>query len=157
MASGPIPKFVNARGILRYELRNLRTTSNSMNRVRLLNLRFLNELAAANGRNLKFAAPGVMCSPARRNAEALRLRPCGWLTSAEQVWPEWVPYAWGGPVPAALRLPIILKDCQRFTILFIRFFSRVGLVVCNGPLASNRPPIRVQAKELDWRVVGGCH
>jgi hypothetical protein len=40
--------------------------------VRLLNLRFLNELAAANGRNLKFAAPGVMCSPARRNA-----RRCG--------------------------------------------------------------------------------
>ena len=54
--SGPIPKFVNVRGILRYELRNLRTTSNSMNLVRLLNLRFLNELAATNDRNLKFAA-----------------------------------------------------------------------------------------------------
>ena len=54
--SGPIPKFVNARGILRYELRNLRTTSNSMNLVQLLNLRFLNELAATNDRNLKFAA-----------------------------------------------------------------------------------------------------
>src|SRR5882672_5286280 len=54
--SGPIPKFVNARGMLRYELRNLRTTSNSMNLVRLLNLRFLNELAATNDRNLKFAA-----------------------------------------------------------------------------------------------------
>src|SRR5258705_10422658 len=56
MDSGPIPKFVRARCILRYELRNLRTTSNSMNLVRLLNLRFLNELAATNGRNLKFAA-----------------------------------------------------------------------------------------------------
>ena len=54
--SGPIPKFVNARGMLWYELRNLRTTSNSMNLVRLLNLRFLNELAATNDRNLKFAA-----------------------------------------------------------------------------------------------------
>jgi hypothetical protein len=30
-----------------------------MNLVRLLNLRFLNELAATNDRNLKFAAPGV--------------------------------------------------------------------------------------------------
>ena len=56
LASGPIPKFVNARGMLWYELRNLRTTSNSMNLVRLLNLRFLNELAATNDRNLKFAA-----------------------------------------------------------------------------------------------------
>ena len=55
-ASVSILKFVNARGILRYELRNLRTTSNSMNLVRLLNLRFLNELAATNDRNLKFAA-----------------------------------------------------------------------------------------------------
>jgi hypothetical protein len=44
--SGPIPKFVNARGILQYELRNLRTTSNSMNLVRLLNLKFLNTFAA---------------------------------------------------------------------------------------------------------------
>src|SRR5258705_3823531 len=54
--SGPIPKLVNARGIIWYELRNLRTTSNSMNLVRLLNLRFLNELAATSDRNLKFAA-----------------------------------------------------------------------------------------------------
>ena len=64
MASGPIPKFVSARGILRYELRNLRTTSNSMNLVRLLNLRFLNELAATNDRNLKFAALGAAACPA---------------------------------------------------------------------------------------------
>jgi hypothetical protein len=28
--SGPIPKFVSTRGTFRYELRNLRTTSNSM-------------------------------------------------------------------------------------------------------------------------------
>ena len=45
-ASGPIPKFVNARGILRYELRKQRGTSNSMILVPLFDLKFLSEFAA---------------------------------------------------------------------------------------------------------------
>ena len=45
-ASGPIPKFVSTRGAFRYELRNLRTTSNSMMLVPLLNPKFAIALAA---------------------------------------------------------------------------------------------------------------
>jgi hypothetical protein len=45
-ASGPIPKFVSARGTFRYELRNLRTTSNSMILVPLLNPKFAIAIAA---------------------------------------------------------------------------------------------------------------
>jgi len=44
--SGPIPKVVSTRSTLRYELRNLRTTSNSMILVPLLNPKFAIALAA---------------------------------------------------------------------------------------------------------------
>src|SRR5437588_12374018 len=44
--SGPIPKFVSYRGTLVYELRNLRTTSNSMILVPLLNPKFVIAFAA---------------------------------------------------------------------------------------------------------------
>jgi hypothetical protein len=54
--SAPLPKFVTHRRNLKHELRKLRDTSNFMILVRLLNLRFLNERAARNDRNLKFAA-----------------------------------------------------------------------------------------------------
>src|SRR5204863_2849309 len=55
-SSGPIPKFVTTRSTLRCELRNLRTTSNSMISSAVLNLKFLNELAASYDRNFKFTA-----------------------------------------------------------------------------------------------------
>src|SRR5262249_8447452 len=45
-ASGPIQKFVSTRGTFRYELRNLRTTSNSMFLVPLLNPKFATAFAA---------------------------------------------------------------------------------------------------------------
>ncbi len=51
-----IPKFATTRGTFRCELRNLRTTSNSMISSAVLNLRFLNELAASYDRNFKFTA-----------------------------------------------------------------------------------------------------
>ncbi len=54
--SGPIPKFATTRGTFRCELRNLRTTSNSMISSAVLNLKFLNELAASYDRNFKFTA-----------------------------------------------------------------------------------------------------
>jgi hypothetical protein len=54
--SAPLPKFVTHRRNLQHELRKQRGTSNFMILVRLLNLRFLNERAARNDRNLKFAA-----------------------------------------------------------------------------------------------------
>ena len=44
--SGPIPKFVSTRGTLRYELRNPRTTSNSMILAPLLNPKFAIVFAA---------------------------------------------------------------------------------------------------------------
>ena len=44
--SAPIPKFASYRGEFDCELRNQRSTSNSMILVRLLNLKFLNEYAA---------------------------------------------------------------------------------------------------------------
>ena len=44
--SAPIPKFASYRGKFDCELRNQRSTSNSMILVRLLNLKFLNECAA---------------------------------------------------------------------------------------------------------------
>ncbi len=44
--SGPIPKFVSTRGTFRYELRNLRTTSNSMILVPPLNPKFAIAFAA---------------------------------------------------------------------------------------------------------------
>src|SRR5437899_2498091 len=44
--SGPIPKFVSTRSTFRYELRNLRTTSNSMILVPLLNPKFATAFAA---------------------------------------------------------------------------------------------------------------
>jgi hypothetical protein len=53
--SGPIPKFATTRGTFRCELRNLRT-SNSMISSAVLNLKFLNELAASYDRNFKFTA-----------------------------------------------------------------------------------------------------
>ncbi len=57
--SGPIPKFATTRGTFRCELRNLRTTSNSMISSAGLNLKFLNELAASYDRNFKFTALGI--------------------------------------------------------------------------------------------------
>jgi hypothetical protein len=54
--SGPIPKFASARVTFRCELRNLRTTSNFYDSSAVLNLKFLNELAASNDRNFKFTA-----------------------------------------------------------------------------------------------------
>src|SRR5205085_10472480 len=45
-SSGPIPKFVSYRGTLVYELRNLRTTSNSIILVPLLNPKFAIAFAA---------------------------------------------------------------------------------------------------------------
>ena len=45
-ASAPIPKFASYRGEFDCELRNQRSTSNSMILVRFLNLKFLNEFAA---------------------------------------------------------------------------------------------------------------
>ena len=56
--SGPIPKFAITRGTFRCELRNQRTTSNSMISSAVLNLKFLNELAASNDRNFKCTALG---------------------------------------------------------------------------------------------------
>src|ERR1700682_5809823 len=55
-ASGPIPKFATTRGTFSCELRNLRTTSNSMISSAVLNLKFLHELAASYDRNFKFPA-----------------------------------------------------------------------------------------------------
>jgi hypothetical protein len=55
-SSGPIPKFATTRGTVRCELRNLRTTSNSMISSAGLNLKFLNELAASYDTNFKFTA-----------------------------------------------------------------------------------------------------
>ena len=66
--SGPIPKFASARVTFGCELRNLRTTSNFYDSSAVLNLKFLNELAASNDRNSKFTAlvslpvPGVVAN-----------------------------------------------------------------------------------------------
>jgi hypothetical protein len=72
--SGPIPKFATTRGTFRCELRNLRTTSNSMISSAVLNLKFLNELAASYDRNFKFTALVAL------NIEAARGQPRSFLT-----------------------------------------------------------------------------
>src|SRR6516162_7698427 len=54
--SGPIPKFVSTRGTFRYELRNLRTTSNSIILVPLLNPKFATAFAARCARTSGFGA-----------------------------------------------------------------------------------------------------
>ena len=54
--SGPIPKFVSYRGTLVYELRNLRTTSNSMILVPLLNPKFADRICRTMCANFGFGA-----------------------------------------------------------------------------------------------------
>ena len=55
-ASGPIPKFVSARGTLGYELRNLRTTSNSMVLVPLFEPEVRDRICRTVGANFGFGA-----------------------------------------------------------------------------------------------------
>jgi hypothetical protein len=77
--SGPIPKFVSTRGTFRYELRNLRTTSNSMILVPLLNPKFaialphgVRELrvrgTSVSGRDLREALAAVTAAQAPKSA-----------------------------------------------------------------------------------------
>ena len=57
--SGPIPKFASTLGKFRCELRKLRTTSNSMILVPLLNPKFAIKLAFTLCANFGFGALGV--------------------------------------------------------------------------------------------------
>ena len=59
LPSAPIPKFASSRGTSDANFGIKRGTSNFMILVRVLNLKFLHELAAQMIRNFKFTAPGA--------------------------------------------------------------------------------------------------
>src|SRR5262245_32965896 len=71
-ASGPIPKFVSARGTFRYELRNLRTTSNSHRFTRQIALLW-RSAAISLALNPNSLSTASVCSPSPGGAATSRL------------------------------------------------------------------------------------